>query len=62
MKELEQLVTSLGVAIATIATWVTGWLPPAAALISIAWISFQWYHSEPMKERRRRRALAKEEP
>lgn len=25
-------------------------LPPLAALISILWIGFQFYHSEPMKE------------
>lgn len=30
-------------------------LPPLAALISILWIGFQFYHSEPMKEWRRKR-------
>lgn len=30
-------------------------LPPLAALISILWIGFQFYHSEPMKAYRQRR-------
>lgn len=30
-------------------------LPPLAALISILWIGFQFYHSEPMKEWRQKR-------
>lgn len=30
-------------------------LPPLAALISILWIGFQFYHSEPMKEWRKKR-------
>jgi hypothetical protein len=30
-------------------------LPPLAALISILWIGFQFYHSEPVKEWRKKR-------
>ena len=36
-------------------------LPPLAAVVSILWMGFQWYHSAPMKEwraRRRERAAA----
>lgn len=36
---------SIGATIASLA----GWLPPIAALASILWIGFQFYHSEPMK-------------
>lgn len=35
-------------------TSVLGLLPPMAALASILWIGFQFYHSAPMKERRRK--------
>lgn len=37
---------------ATLVGWVANALPPLAALASILWIGFQWYHSAPMKERR----------
>lgn len=30
-------------------------LPPLAAVVSILWMGFQWYHSAPMKEWRTRR-------
>lgn len=30
-------------------------LPPLAALVSILWIGFQFYHSEPMVRRRKRK-------
>ena len=42
-------------AVATVAGWVVNALPPLAALASILWIGFQWYHSAPMKERRQKR-------
>lgn len=35
-------------------------LPPLAALISILWIGFQFYHSEPMKEWRLKRKEVKD--
>jgi hypothetical protein len=35
--------------------WIAQALSPLAALASIFWIGFQWYHSKPMKERRARR-------
>jgi CHASE2 domain-containing sensor protein len=30
--------------------WFASALPPLAALASIFWIGFQWYHSTPMKQ------------
>ena len=35
--------------------WFASALPPLAALASIFWIGFQWYHSAPMKQWRARR-------
>lgn len=35
--------------------WFASALPPLAALASICWIGFQWYHSTPMKQWRARR-------
>lgn len=42
---------SFGTTLAALA----GWLPPLAALASIFWIGFQFYHSGPMKEWRENR-------
>lgn len=42
-------------AVITIAGWITNLLPPLAALASILWIGFQFYHSVPMQNRRRTR-------
>lgn len=39
----------------TIAGWFANVLPPLAALVSILWIVFQFYHSAPMKARRDRK-------
>jgi len=47
-------------AIYTIAGWLASALPPVAAAASIAWIGFQFYHSEPMKERRERKRIERE--
>ena len=30
-------------------------LPPLAALVTIMWVGFQFYHSEPIKQRRLKR-------
>lgn len=46
---------SLVTAITTICGWIASALPPLAAAASIAWICFQFYHSEPMKARRERK-------
>jgi hypothetical protein len=46
---------SILAAIVTIAGWITSALPPLAALASILWICFQFYHSAPMKARRDRK-------
>jgi len=35
--------------------WIASTLPPLAALASIFWIGFQWYHSVPMKQWRAKR-------
>jgi hypothetical protein len=40
----------------TIVGWFANVLPPMAALASILWIGFQFYHSVPMKSRRERKA------
>jgi len=39
----------------TIAGWFANALPPLAALVSILWICFQFYHSAPMRARRDRK-------
>jgi hypothetical protein len=39
----------------TLLGWLASALPPLAALASIFWIGFQWYHSTPMKQWRARR-------
>lgn len=55
MDALKEIAGSIVVAGTTIAGWLAGMLPPMAALASIAWIGFQFYHSAPMKERRKAR-------
>jgi hypothetical protein len=44
----------------TIIGWFANVLPPMAALASILWIAFQFYHSAPMTARRRARKEARE--
>lgn len=39
----------------TIIGWFANLLPPLAALASILWIAFQFYHSAPMQARRKKR-------
>jgi hypothetical protein len=41
----------------TLLGWCASALPPLAALASIFWIGFQWYHSAPMKQWRARRKV-----
>lgn len=41
----------------TLFGWFASALPPLAALASIFWIGFQWYHSTPMKQWRTRRKV-----
>lgn len=36
----------------TLLGWVANALPPLAALVSILWMGWQWYHSAPMKAKR----------
>lgn len=55
MDTLHHVFSSIGVATLTIASWVAGILPPLAALASILWIAYQFYHSAPMEKRRQAR-------
>jgi hypothetical protein len=55
MDDLTVALMKAFVPLATIAGWMAQALPPLAALASILWIGYQWYHSEPMKQRRQRR-------
>jgi hypothetical protein len=45
----------------TIVGWFANVLPPMAALASILWIAFQFYHSAPMKSRRDRKSKKEEQ-
>ena len=53
MNDLKHLIDGVSI-LATIAT-LQGLLPPLAALISILWICFQFYHSDPIKQWRKER-------
>lgn len=41
------------VSFSVVITTLLGWLPPLASLATILWIGFQFYHSEPMKLKRK---------
>lgn len=47
-------------AVITISGWIANMLPPIAALASILWIGFQFYHSAPMQARRQKRKAKNE--
>lgn len=52
---------AVGAAAAAMTSGLVRLLPPLAAIVSILWMGFQWYHSTPMREwraRRRERAAA----
>jgi hypothetical protein len=53
MKALE--VAGEAAAYSVVITTLAGILPPLAALASILWIGFQFYHSEPIKQWRKER-------
>lgn len=57
MHELKPVLDGLSLltAGATLIGWIANVLPPLAALVSILWMGFQWYHSMPMREWRTRR-------
>lgn len=55
MDDLHVALMKVIVPIATFFGWAVDKLPSIAAAVSIAWMVYQWYHSEPMKQRRRRR-------
>lgn len=52
MDTFHHILNSVGIAALTLLSWVTGLLPPLAALASILWIAYQFYHSAPMEKRR----------
>ena len=53
MQDLNAATKAVVIPLLTIGGWIANALPPIAALVSILWVVFQWYHSAPMKERRR---------
>ena len=59
MDDLQLAIMKVLVPMFTIAGWVVNLLPPLAALASILWIWFQWYHSAPMVARREKRKATK---
>ena len=58
MKVLE--VAGEAAAYSVVISTLAGILPPLAALASIFWIGFQFYHSEPMKQWRKERKEKKD--
>jgi CHASE2 domain-containing sensor protein len=54
LKTVFEGITLLSAGVAVLG-WFASALPPLAALASIFWIGFQWYHSAPMKQWRARR-------
>lgn len=58
IRQALDIVSTLAAA-ATFLGWIVDTLPPLAALASILWIGFQWYHSTPMKMRRQKRKVKK---
>lgn len=61
LKGVEHAAGTVGVPGMVVFGWMMERLPALAALVSILWMIFQWYHSEPMRMRRRaqRRRKAK---
>lgn len=54
-KDIAEGAFHLLVPVGTAVAWLAGILPPLAALASILWICWQWWHSKPMVEWRKRR-------
>lgn len=62
MTHFEQLSVTLAnaaVTVSVIGAWLFDRLPPLAALASILWMGYQWYHHPKMEERRKRRKAEK---
>lgn len=59
MDDFSVALTKILVPVATVAGWAFDCLPKIAAGVSIAFMIFQWYHSAPMKERRRTKGKKK---
>ena len=62
MSKFEDAVGVLSTAVlmvTTVGTWLFDKLPPLAALATILWVAWQWYHSGPMVARRRRKKAIK---
>lgn len=60
-KNIAEFIGTLIAAIATVITWFAGMLPPLAALASILWVGYQFFHSPPMCDWRLKRRVKKEE-
>lgn len=52
MDTFHSTLKDLFIPLVTVCGWVADLLPPLAALASIAWIAYQWYHSPPQVKRR----------
>lgn len=63
MNDLKHFLEAMSLisAVTTCASWIAGALPPMAAFLSMAWIAFQFYHSEPMRARRARKMKEEDE-
>ncbi len=61
MHHVKEIVLGIGdgVAYSVAYTTIVGILPPLAALASILWIGYQFYHSPPMQKRREAKEAAK---
>lgn len=59
-KHIFEAVGTVITAIATVATWFAGMLPPLAAAASIAWIGFQFYVSPTMVAWREKRKIERD--
>lgn len=58
-EDVISVLSGLVLAVSTVSTWLFDKLPPLAALATILWVGWQWYHSAPMVARRRRRRAIK---
>lgn len=59
VKHIIEAIGTTVAAIVTVATWFAGMLPPLAALASIMWVGYQFYHSPPVVDWRNKRRAKK---
>lgn len=55
IEDAVSVLSALALTLTTVGTWMFDKLPPLAALATILWVVWQWYHSGPMVARRRRK-------